>query len=209
MNFFRIKLPPAGSCLLLFATSLLLILLVAALFLSGKSDAETDTKLETRVSALERQLEMGRHEQLTALKVRAGSVLAEFTTDGCSGGLSIGWEYLAGKIKDFQTTHGKEPPWQSCCISHDREYHTGGPRETIAENSFEARKEADLALKDCVLQIGLKRRPELSTEYDILPREAEIIYTGIADLMYRSVRVGGMPCTGLPWRWGYGWPECE
>ena len=209
MSFFGIKLPPAGGCLLLFATALLLLLLVTALFLSGKSDAETNAKLETRIDVLERQLEMGRHEQLTALKARAGSVLAEFTTDGCSGGLSIGWEYLAHKIKDFQTSHGNEPPWQSCCISHDREYHTGGLRETIAENSFQARKEADMALKDCVLQIGLKRGPELRTEYNISPRELEIIYTGIADLMYRSVRIGGMPCTGLPWRWGYGWPECD
>jgi len=20
---------------------------------------------------------------------------------------------------------------------------------------------------------------------------------------------GGMPCTGLAWRWGYGWPSCD
>jgi hypothetical protein len=203
MSFFGRKLPPAGRWLLLFATALLLLLLVTALFLSGKSNSERESRIETRVDALER------HEQLATLKVRAGSTLAEFTTDGCSGGLSIGWEYLAGKIKDFQTTHGTEPPWESCCISHDHKYHTGGPRETTADESFKARKEADLALKSCVLETGLKRAPELITEYDVSSREVRIIYTGIADLMYRSVRIGGMPCTGLPWRWGYGWPACE
>lgn len=209
MSFFGRKLPPAGRWLLLFATALLLLLLVTALFLSEKSNSETESRIETRVDALERQLEMERHEQLATLKVRAGSALAEFTTDGCSGGLSIGWEYLAGKIKDFQTTHGTEPPWESCCISHDHKYHTGGPRETTADESFKARKEADLALKSCVLETGLKRAPKLSSEYDVSSREVQIIYTGIADLMYRSVRIGGMPCTGLPWRWGYGWPACE
>ncbi|MBW2682591.1 MAG: hypothetical protein JRC69_03405 [Deltaproteobacteria bacterium] len=209
MSFFGRKLPPAGRWLLLFATALLLLLLVTALFLSGKSNSETESRIETRVDTLERQLEMERHEQLATLKVRAGSALTEFTTDGCSGGLSIGWEYLAGNIKDFQTSHGTEPPWESCCISHDRQYHTGGPRETTADESFKARKEADLALKSCVLETGLKRAPELIAEYDVSSHEVQIIYTGIADLMYRSVRIGGMPCTGLPWRWGYGWPECE
>ena len=30
-----------------------------------------------------------------------------------------------------------------------------------------------------------------------------------ADMMYRAVRIGGGPCTGLPWRWGNGWPGCN
>ena len=34
------------------------------------------------------------------------------------------------------------------------------------------------------------------------------LYAAIAELMYRAVRIGGIPCSGLPWRWGYGWPEC-
>jgi len=31
----------------------------------------------------------------------------------------------------------------------------------------------------------------------------------IAEIMYRAVRLGGAPCTTLPWRWGFGWPKCE
>jgi hypothetical protein len=31
----------------------------------------------------------------------------------------------------------------------------------------------------------------------------------IGDLMYFAVRAGGKPCSPFPWRWGYGWPNCE
>lgn len=186
-----------------------LLFLGIMLLSSVNSCAETTGKPQSGVNALERQLEMKRHEQLAARKAHPKSVLADFTTDGCSGGLSVGWHYLAGKIENFNTMHGSRPPWESCCIIHDRAYHTGGTREATAVESFEARKEADLTLKSCVLDTGIKRTPELSTEYNISPREVETLYNVIAALMYRSIRVGGMPCTGLPWRWGYGWPECE
>jgi len=194
------KLPLAGKSLLL---------LGLVLFFSGNSSAETTGKLESGIDALERQLEMKRHEQLVARKAHPGNVLAEFTTDGCSGGLSVGWEYLAGKIQHFQAMHGTRPAWESCCVTHDRAYHTGGPTGATAAESFEARKAADLALQACVLETGMKRIPELSAEYTISAQEVETLYRAIAALMYRSVRIGGMPCTGLPWRWGYGWPECE
>lgn len=196
----ELKLPLSG-------TSLFFLLLLLLCF--GNAGAETTGKPESGIETLERQLEMKRHEQLVALKARPESVLAEFTTDGCSGGLSAGWEYLAGKIRQFHTMHGTQPAWESCCVTHDRAYHTGGPAKITAAESFKARRKADLALKDCVLETGLKRIPQLSNEYNISSRDVEILYTAIAALMYRSVRIGGMPCTGLPWRWGYGWPECE
>lgn len=176
---------------------------------SVNTSTDESNNLKSHIDALERQLEMGRHEQLAALKTSPTSVLAEFTTDGCSGGLSVGWEYLAGKIKQFQDMHGLHPAWESCCITHDHAYHAGGEREDTAVESFDARKSADLALKACVLQTGGERTPELSAEYNVSPREVGILYTTIADLMYRAVRIGGMPCTSLPWRWGYGWPECD
>ena len=175
----------------------------------GIGRAETISTLDSGIDTLERQLEVGRHEQLAAVKIVSRSVLAEFTTDGCSGGLSVGWQFLAGKVKSFQSVHGTQPPWESCCIAHDLEYHTGGVREITADESFTTRRKADLRLKICVQETGLNRATELSNEYDVSIREIEILYTAIADLMYRAVRIGGMPCTSLPWRWGYGWPECE
>lgn len=84
-----------------------------------------------------------------------------------------------------------------------------GARHATAEQSFKARRQADLELRSCVLDTGLKRSPELSAEYDLSEEEIAIIYTAIANLMYRAVRIGGIPCSTLPWRWGYGWPECK
>jgi len=186
-----------------------LFVLLIVLLVSPVSRAETTGRLGAGVDLLERQLELGRHEQLVAVKADPGSLLAEFSTDGCSGGLSAGWEYLAGRIEQFDAALGARPPWESCCVTHDRVYHTGGPREATATESFTARKNADLALQACVRHIGLQRAPELSADYGISGQEVEALYAAIAALMYRAVRVGGMPCTGLPWRWGYGWPECE
>jgi hypothetical protein len=184
-------------------------LLLLVMLCCANAGAEQGDEPESGLDALERQLEMGRHEQLVARKAHADSVLAAFTTDGCSGGLSVGWEYLAANLPRFHAAHGTRPPWESCCILHDQAYHGGGPREASAAESFEARKQADLDLKACVVETGVKRAPELSVEYDLSTRDVEVLYDAIADLMYRAVRIGGMPCTGLPWRWGYGWPECD
>ena len=184
-------------------------MLLITLFPFESGSEETIGKLDSGIDTLERQLEMGRHEQLAAVKIHSQSVLAEFTTDGCSGGLSVGWQFLAGKVKSFQSVHGTQPPWESCCVEHDREYHTGGGRQITADESFNTRRKADQRLKLCVQETGLIRATELSSEYNVSIREIGILYTAIADLMYRAVRIGGIPCTSLPWRWGYGWPECE
>ena len=184
-------------------------LLIVLLICSTSRAAETTSRFSSGLDTLEQQLEMGRHEQLVAVKNDPANVLEPFSTDGCSGGLSVGWEYLAGKIRHVHATLGTKPPWESCCILHDRAYHTGGPRTATAAESFAARKKADRALQDCVLQTGIQQTPYLTEEHHIPPREAKTLYSAIAALMYRAVRIGGMPCTELPWRWGYGWPECK
>ena len=184
--------------------------LVALLILLPTSSfGETASKITTAVDSLELQLEMGRHEQFLSTRNSEGSQLSPFTTDGCSGGLSVGWEYLAKKIETFHDAHGQEPPWESCCITHDRAYHLGGDNGQHAESSFTARKIADEQLRTCVVQTASSRLDALSESYNISEDEVESLYRVIGALMYRAVRVGGMPCTGLPWRWGYGWPECE
>lgn len=89
-----------------------------------------------------------------------------FTTDGCSGGHSARWRiFFKG-----------EPPWQDCCIAHDREYWQGGTSED--------RQKADQMLFDCV---NAKGGPFW------------------AWLLWSSVRPGGHPWLPVPWRWGYGW----
>lgn len=173
------------------------------------SYAEEPAKTESMLDSLERKLELGRHEHLLVQKRNSQNSLSEFSTDGCSGGLSVGWQYLSSKIDRLQTIHGDLPPWESCCITHDRRYHTAGDGDITAEMSFQARREADEQLRACVLDIGISRAPELSGEYDFSEEEVGRVYEVIGELMYRAVRVGGVPCSGLPWRWGYGWPDCN
>ena len=161
------------------------------------------------MDSLERTLELDRHHKLIKTMQYPESTVAAFTTDGCSGGLSVGWQYLSERITGIKKVHGELPPWESCCVDHDRSYHTAGGPEITAEKSFEARRGADEVLRSCVQEVGATRAPELADQYGLSREEVGFIYKIIGDLMYRSVRLGGIPCSGLPWRWGYGWPECE
>ncbi len=184
----------------------------AALLLLGLSTpgyAKEQATSATLLDELEHTLELGRHERLAKEKQNPDQQLSAFTTDGCSGGLSVGWNYLSEKIEFLKTVHGDLPPWQSCCVSHDRLYHAAGDRALSAEMSFEARRQADEELRSCVLDTGVSRAPELAEQYGLSVEEVGNIYQVIGDLMYRAVRIGGVPCSGLPWRWGYGWPECD
>jgi hypothetical protein len=190
------------------AILLLGILLVTGCDATPGTDTDVDSASDS-IDMLERQLEIDRHEQLLRLKSDPASTLAAFTSDGCSGGLTIGWEYLAGRIASFQKQHGTQPAWEDCCVAHDRRYHTGGPGKVTAGESFRLRREADLELQVCVMETGAQRAPVLSKEYGLSVEHVAEIYDVVAELMYRAVRIGGVPCSGLPWRWGYGWPECQ
>lgn len=187
------------------APGIVLILLLVTGICFGLPTETSKTMLDN----LEWKLELYRHEKLSATKQQEESPLAPFTTDGCSGGLSIGWNYLSNTIDLIKEIHGDVPPWESCCVTHDRAYHTAGSKISEAEDSFRERRTADEQLRQCVLETGIERAPELSIEYGLTPEEVQRIYSVIGTMMYRAVRLGGVPCSGLPWRWGYGWPECE
>jgi|GEM_PF-472223 len=171
--------------------------------------AEQDSESEITMEVIEQSLELERHESLIALVTANDAVLSDFTTDGCSGGLSEGWEMLAVKFPEFSARHGTLPPWQECCIIHDRAYHAGGAETFSASDSFERRKQADLELKFCVVDTSLRRSATLQKIYDLDENQVRDLYLAISELMYRAVRVGGIPCTQQPWRWGYGWPDCN
>lgn len=42
-----------------------------------------------------------------------------FTTDGCSGGMTLLWNFL----------FDRNPPWNGCCVEHDKFYWQGGTAE--------------------------------------------------------------------------------
>jgi len=175
---------------------------LVALFAAAGAEAQEVTTLN-----LERRLELLGHHGVAGVRARPGVELAPFTTDACSGGLSTVWAFVAETLPDFAETHRDRPPWEACCTTHDRAYHLGGP-DPDPVRSYEARLRADEALKNCVLATGHDRRAALADEYDMTPDQVDDAYAAIANAMFYAVRLGGGPCTGLPWRWGYGYPNC-
>lgn len=91
------------------------------------------------------------------------SVLHDFRSDGCT-------LFPDGSIRDRQK-------WCDCCFIHDIAYWRGGTEKE--------RKQADLALKDCVRERTGSRL--------------------IASLIFMGVRAGGHPVFPTWYRWGFGW----
>jgi len=75
--------------------------------------------------------------------------------------------------------------------------------------SFEARREADEQFRRCVIGVEEQRTEDLAAAFGLSRERVSLLYRTIAEIMYRAVRLGGTPCTRLPWRWGFGWPQCE
>lgn len=153
-------------------------------------------------------LEMPSHRSLQSVISGEDAALAPFTTDGCSGGLSEVWGLVADTFPGFSKRYSTEPPWEQCCVTHDRAYHDAGGAET-ADESFEARLTADRALQVCVVKTGEVELPAMVAEFDVSPETVRSAYDTIAGAMYLAVRFGGAPCSGLPWRWGYGYAQCS
>ena len=158
---------------------------------------------------LELKIEIGQHERLSKRRTRAGATLSPFASDGCSGNLSTGWSLVATTLPAVARHHGDRPPWEGCCVAHDRLYHEGGATGLDARASFAARRAADEQLRQCVIKTGEDRLDALSADYKLSRDEVSRLYRTIADVMYRAVRFAGGPCTGLSWRWGFGWPHCD
>jgi len=135
--------------------------------------------------------------------VQKDSIIKPFVTDGCSGFQSETWENLAKLIPAFKEKFGRQPPWEHCCVAHDKVYWQG-----IVSDGYNARLHADEALRQCVQATGDKLAPALGQKYSVSEEKVRKAFAVTATLMYKAVRLGGMPCSLLPWRWGYGWPTC-
>ena len=153
-------------------------------------------------------IEISQHERLAKRRTADGATLAPFRSDGCSGGLSTGWAVISATLPAIARHHGDRPPWENCCVAHDRTYHLGGASDIDAMASFEARRAADEALRACIISTGEHRLDALSADYGLSREEVSRLYRTIADMTYR-LRLGGAPCSGLAWRWGFGWPQCD
>lgn len=157
---------------------------------------------------LDLRIELEAHKALERVRRRPDVTLAPFTTDGCSGGLSQAWALVARTFPGFAEAHRRQPPWERCCVIHDRAYHAAGP-DPAALQGLAARLAADEALRDCVQQTAAGREAELGAAYGMTGEQVRLAYDTIAAAMFLAVRFGGPPCTGLAWRWGYGYPDCD
>ena len=149
-------------------------------------------------------LERDQMQRLAAQQRRPGIQINAFRSDGCSGGMSKSWGVLSETLPLFADYAGDQPPWEHCCVAHDRDYWRGETR-----NGFEARIESDERLRACVLETGDQRSAEIAQRLGLAQQEVAELIELTAQLMYQAVRLGGGPCTGLAWRWGHGWPECS
>jgi hypothetical protein len=175
-------------------------LLLSSLCAAWAQDAAQSLAL---LDDLEFRIEIAQHERLNKRRSTEGAALSAFQSDGCSGNLSTGWALAAATLPTVARHHGDRPPWEGCCIAHDRIYHQAGGANLDAKASF------DEALRQCVIGTGEDRLDALSADYKLSRDEVSRLYRTIADVMYRAVRFGGGPCSGLSWRWGFGWPQCD
>jgi hypothetical protein len=54
------------------------------------------------------------HQRLVASMRANNEPLSEFTSDGCSAGMSKGWSFFAASFPPFAKVHGGKPPWEEC-----------------------------------------------------------------------------------------------
>lgn len=181
---------------------------VLLLSFGARGQAQETPASPSLIDRFELSVEIQKHEQFIAARRREGAALAPFASDGCSGGMSAAWRIASSAFPVLAQRHGEHPPWEACCTAHDRLYHMGGALDADAQGSFAARRAADEQLHQCVIQVGDERVETLAAEYGLGQSEVKSIYRRVADVLYRAVRMGGAPCTGLPWRWGFGWPNC-
>lgn len=152
-------------------------------------------------------VELAAHRALQRVTAQNDAALEPFTTDGCSGGISATWRVVADQFPDFAEAHGGIPPWEECCTTHDIAYHAGGAEES-AHDGFAARAAADDRLRQCVFASGIDEAAALAVRYGTTEEAVRQAYRTIGEAMYVAVRIGGGPCSGLSWRWGYGRTQC-
>ncbi len=189
------------------------------MFTTSSVAGSTESVIDEVQAPLQR-LEEILHRQLIDTRRRAAKI-APFVSDGCSGGLSDAWRTFSQWVPDLVDRGEDYPPWQQCCVEHDRAYWQGS-----GEHGYARRLAADQQLRQCVLDsrddsqllmarfgesrsaVGTAPIKSAPLDPDLLSSQLDRLYPLIADMIYQAVRLGGMPCSGLPWRWGYGWPHC-
>lgn len=184
----------------IYVLKLVMIIMIFSIVLPLYAESEQ----ENIILKMNRDIEEWNLNQLAFVQSEPKSKLVEFETDGCSGGLSDAWNGFAKIFPEFKEHFNERPPWESCCVTHDRAYWKGD-----TEDGFNQRLKADKMLRQCVLNYGTENSNRLAKKFNVSEDKILTQIKLTSTLMYHAVRLGGKPCSYLPWRWGYGWPHCE
>lgn len=180
------------------------ILFLCVMCFSAFNIAGEEQEQENLILKMNREVEEWNMGLLAKVQAKPDSKMKEFVADGCSGGLSAGWNSFADVFPAFKKQFGDRPPWEYCCMTHDKDYWQG---ET--DDGFEKRLKSDQILRQCVKDWGKTNSQRLSKKFDLSQENIETQVNITAELMYSAIRMGGKPCSFLPWRWGFGWPHCS
>ena len=102
------------------------------------SSLSAQNPLEEIVEAIESEQML----RLAAQQSRRDVTIDRFKSDGCSGGMSSAWSYLADTVPKFADYAGNEPPWEHCCVAHDRQYWRG-----VSDDGYAVREQSDTQLR--------------------------------------------------------------
>jgi hypothetical protein len=181
-------------------TSYLKAILLLMLMLLIPSGLSAKNPFDEIVAVIESQQML----RLAAQQNRPDVTIDRFKSDGCSGGMSSAWSHLSDLVPKFADYAGNEPPWEHCCVAHDRQYWRG-----VSDDGYGVREKSDTQLRQCVQLTGESKSKQISAELGLAAQDITELISLTSELMYQAVRIGGAPCTGLPWRWGHGWPPCS
>lgn len=147
--------------------------------------------------------EIAAMEQLEEQKLRGERSV--FVSDGCSGNISQIWQRSVTSLSSLSTQFAdayqsaSTLPFEAACIEHDRLYHAG-------EGGYAGRLVADMQLRRDIIEYAIAHSDEIKARTGIEERARVLqLYEIVADTMYQGVRIGGVPCTGKPYAWGYGY----
>jgi hypothetical protein len=131
--------------------------------------------------------------------------ISKFETDGCSGNVSEAWSLsirgLSALSKNFAEKYegAQNIPFEDACVRHDKIYYLGA-------GGYDARLQADNKLRADIISYGINNAEQIRDRASLKTKEDAIfMYEIIAEAVYRGVRLGGGPCTGQSYAWGYGY----
>lgn len=171
------------------------MLLLAAILIGRLFDSAGVTVSPVAEAAAQRQL----------MEVKQHSSLAPFESDGCSGNVSSGWARAIAVLSETSQSFGaayasaSTIPFEAACVTHDQAYHLG-------DGGYVGRWQADLQLRADIIEYGITHVADIKARTGIATDEqVYALYEVLAETVYRGVRLGGAPCTGMPYAWGYGY----